>query len=303
MSTPARIIQADEVNHGDRRKAKNYPPAMLPPSNQMVEVTAPSALMGGYTFDAVHDGQVFTVTIPEGGVKAGETFLVPFHPDQDNIMIVNAEPVLPSNAPSEVTPMLPPLHSQQPQQMMLVWTGAWKDGLCDCCSNGCCHPSLLNAWCFPQILMGQVLTRMKMTWCGQPAQSRRQYKQTFHILLWLTVVYWVIWMFFHCDDENEHHNPNCHGATRHVMGTVNFVWFLYTVIVMIKLRRAVRDRYKIPQNTCHGCEDCCCVVFCTCCTISQLSRQTANYQSQRAYCCSDTGLPEEQYALPEALVV
>ena len=63
MSRPAKIIEAEA-----------FGPVM-------VEVTSPSTLKEGYTFDAVHNGQVFPVTIPQGGVKGGQTFSVPFVPN------------------------------------------------------------------------------------------------------------------------------------------------------------------------------------------------------------------------------
>jgi Cys-rich protein (TIGR01571 family) len=306
MSSPARITRADDIETEEDQDDRHLPPPMLPPT---VDVIAPSSLDGGYIFDAVHNGQVFPVAVPEGGVKAGETFTVPFQPhynaegdeNDDNMIIVEA---------TEVTPMfVPSSNSQQQQQQQRSqqqYAGKWKDGLCDCCVEGCCHPSLLNAICFKQILIGQTLTRMKLTWCGVPASSRNEYKSTFHVLLWLTICYWIIWFFFHDCDEESHNNGGhfCHGPARHVMSTVNCVWWVYTIIILIKLRKAVRTRYNIRERQCTGCEDCCCAVFCTCCTVAQLARQTANYQSQRAYCCTETGLAnEEYYTIEEAIIV
>mmetsp|Transcript_899 Transcript_899/g.1423 ORF Transcript_899/g.1423 Transcript_899/m.1423 type:complete len:323 (+) Transcript_899:149-1117(+) len=322
MSSPVPMISADALDEsnnnnsndengkkkqqsmqqGDKADDNALPPPMLP----MVDVIAPSNLEGGYTFDAVHDGQVFSVTVPPGGVKAGEAFSVPFAPYD----VVVAEAVLMSdesyndynNNPTmnnEVTPLLPPASSSAAAVIGTTTnnTGVWKDGLCDCCSEGCCHPSLCNSMFFRQILMGQVLTRMRMTWCGNRA-SRDEYKKTFSTLLVLTISYWIFWWFFHCHD----HGRNCYGPRQYIMNVVNFVWVVYTMVVMIKLRKAVRDRYKIPQKHCRGCEDCCCVFFCSCCTMAQLARQTADYNQQRAYCCTETGLSEHQM-LQEALIV
>lgn len=135
-----------------------------------------------------------------------------------------------------------------------------------------------------------------MTYCGRPARGN-EYKRTFGTLVMLTLTYYVIWFFFHCPDGE------CRGHHKGiVMRLANAVWWVYTVVVMIKLRRAVRRRYKIPETRCHGCEDCCCVLFCGCCTISQLARQTADYNQRRALCCSDTGLPEEP-PIETALIV
>jgi Cys-rich protein (TIGR01571 family) len=134
-----------------------------------------------------------------------------------------------------------------------------------------------------------------MTYCGNPARGQ-QYKRTFQTLVILTLTYWTIWFFFHCPDgecdrgRNQHHQ---HHQTNIVMRVTNIVWITYTTITLIKLRRSIRQTYKIPETACHGCEDCCCVLFCSCCTLSQMARQTADYNQRRALCCSDTGLPED----------
>lgn len=304
MSSPAQITEADAF---ETKSGKNNQNLSTASSNRWVQVIAPSTLEEGYTFDAVHDGYVFPVTVPQGGVKAGESFSVPFVPPPEDAVvetIFHAEAI---PIATEVTPMLPTTSTNESAATMYTITssstaplGHWRDGLCDCCAPGCCHASCLNALCFRQILMGQVLVRMQLTWCGFPAKSRAQYKQTFHTLLWLTVGYWTMWIFFHCDDD---HGGNCHGWRHGVLGTVRLLWSLYTIIVMSRLRKAVRERYQIPQTQCMGCEDCCCAVFCSCCTMAQLARQTADYERQRAYCCTDTGLAEEKYTLHQVLVV
>jgi Cys-rich protein (TIGR01571 family) len=320
MSTPVQITEVDAIdNKQQSASTTSTSPATLLPNataTSFVDVVAPCALGEGYTFDAVHEGQVFSVTVPKGGVKAGETFSVPFvphsHDENSDIYYAEAVPIA-----TEVTPLIPTTTTTSSLSSSPAMTrtttyaittssapiGRWKDGICDCCAHGCCHPAYLNAICFRQILMGQVLTRMQMTWCGNPATSRGQYKQTFPTLLWLTISYWIVWIFFHCDEESHGGHRNCHGWRHGVLGTVQLVWFVYTVVVMIKLRQAIRNRYKIPQTQCVGCEDCCCVVICSCCTMAQLARQTADYERQRAYCCTDTGLAEERYTLEEALVV
>jgi len=81
----------------------------------MVEVSAPSDLPEGYVFDAVANGQTFSVTVPAGGVSRGQTFNAPFVPGGGGLSV-----------------------SAVPE-------GRWKDGLCDCCMFGCCHPALWMA--------------------------------------------------------------------------------------------------------------------------------------------------------------
>ena len=92
---------------------------------------------------------------------------------------------------------------------------------------------------------------------------------------------------------------------------VGLLFGLYTLIVMMKLRSYIRSRYRIPETTCHGCEDCCCVFWCGCCTVAQMARHTAKYEAISegicctSACCSPTGLPPsaESSTLHTAVVV
>merc|ERR1712226_255162 len=70
--------------------------------------------------------------------------------------------------------------------------GGWKSGLCSCCKYGCCHPALWIGCCCTPILMGHILTRMKMTWTGEPSSTTTttttisnddEYKKTFWTVL------------------------------------------------------------------------------------------------------------------------
>jgi hypothetical protein len=194
MSTPAQIIVADDLNGGKEKNGMNYggggdklassssssssPSApissvLFPQPGtavSIVPIVAPSNLPENYSFDAVHDGVVFPVTVPVGGVRVGQTFMVPFLPLADAYAVEAVEVVA-----TEVTPLTTTGlvgggtdggggHRSTVVTTATIWEsngtsyGRWKDGLCDCCSFGCCHPSLLNSICFPQLLMGQVRT-------------------------------------------------------------------------------------------------------------------------------------------------
>ncbi len=308
----------------------------------LVRVTAPSSLEEGYTFDAVYNGEVFPVTVPPGGVTAGQSFEVPFLPAIQAVAIAVGQPVdstlydgelyhepLPDDEYTETTPMLQPIttpshrirvdqHQQQEAPL-----GSWKTYWFDCLREGCCHPSLCNAICFPQILMGQVLTRMKLNCCGR---SRGQvYKLTTWIWIFLTllllyqnlrfracwgepstIVWWTTIKTI-ADDLNddttpplppiedhighiEHNNNNCTSDQVDLLRRIHFFWFWITTIILTRLRRMVRKAHGISAR--FPCEDLCCSAVCGCCTVAQLARQTANYREQRAYCCTDTGLAE-----------
>ena len=274
----------------------------------LISVEAPSNLPEGFVFDVVHNGHVVSVVVPPGGVKAGQIFTVTDETttaktnNNNSVFVVPEADVV---VATEVTPITSlDDHGRNYGRTTEQWTttagpsttedetmyetdpaplGIWKDGLCDCCSLGCCHPSLCCAmWC-PQLLLGQVLTRMHMTWCGVRTRSPSEYKSTFPTLALLTMIYFFIRFWF----------PSHHDRQHPLMRLVNIVYFVYMLIVVSKLRTAVRQRYKIPERQpCVGCEDFCCALFCSCCTISQLARQTAMYSQRRAVPCSSTGLPE-----------
>lgn len=78
----------------------------------------------GYTFEAETNGQVFTVTVPIGGVEEGQKFSVPFPSGQDG-------------------------YSGVARPRSSVPGGHWKDDVCACCGLGLCHTVLWNTWCCP----------------------------------------------------------------------------------------------------------------------------------------------------------
>jgi len=182
-------------------------------------------------------------------------------------------------------------------------TGEWKDGLCGCCKFGCCHAHLCCAWCCPVALMGQVLTRMKMSWLGNAAKETA-YRTTFRKTLYVIIIYFILGLIFGppapdwvlVDGEYVNVSPRIPLWQFIVNQSLNLAFGLYVLIVLTKLRAAVRERYSI-----HGscCGDCCCSLWCTCLTVAQLARQTADYDVQGAKCCTGTGLEP----LPPVLTV
>lgn len=245
------------------------------PRAEMVEVEAPGTLNAGYTFQATYNGVVFPVTVPPGGVQEGQKIIVPFTNQ---------------GTTSELTPLA---------AIDTAPRGHWKDGLCDCFKFGCCHPALWNAFFCPQILMGQILTRMRMNWLGSFTSEYGDYHLTFRRIAIIVVVYYVLSMLLYpseseviADDGTEMIVQYQGPLWKNILYNIVSASFgLYTLVVMIRLRYAVRQKYEIPSGRCGNVEDCCCVFFCGCCTVSQMARQTANYEEIRAVCCTDTGLP------------
>eukprot|EP00339_Tiarina_fusa_P019449 CAMPEP_0117038926 /NCGR_PEP_ID=MMETSP0472-20121206/27353_1 /TAXON_ID=693140 ORGANISM="Tiarina fusus, Strain LIS" /NCGR_SAMPLE_ID=MMETSP0472 /ASSEMBLY_ACC=CAM_ASM_000603 /LENGTH=181 /DNA_ID=CAMNT_0004749277 /DNA_START=53 /DNA_END=595 /DNA_ORIENTATION=- len=128
----------------------------------MVYVTAPATLPGGYTFEAlINDDpdRPFTCEVPEDGVVEGQTFLAPVPVDLSGPRI---------NAP----------------------TGAWKDGLFDCFNYGVCHPHIWCAFFCSKLAMAQIMTRMQLTWLGEPGPFVAT-KNTFRVIVILLLSYAV----------------------------------------------------------------------------------------------------------------
>jgi hypothetical protein len=78
------------------------------PNDATIIVEAPASLPGGYVFDVEHNGHVFPVAVPDGGVLEGQTFQSelplpqPIAPPSidDNIVVVPVDYVIPM--PDEV---------------------------------------------------------------------------------------------------------------------------------------------------------------------------------------------------------
>lgn len=241
---------------------------------RLVEVVAPSDLPEGFEFEAVAEGQSFRVTVPAGGVSQGQRFSAPFLPDAGESVGYTA-PI-----------------------------GRWKDGLCDCCLFGCCHPALWMAICCRLALLGQVQNRLRLNWLGNRA-SPRDYSP-FKVLLGVSVGIFVCSNIFSSlmrsyveidpnnidpiDPNTKELPPGFWGAYvgYHVFALIVTVFWVY---VAVMTRKYIREKNEIPETTCTGCEDCCCSFFCGCCTVAQMARHTAEYETYVGQCCSETGLP------------
>jgi len=172
--------------------------------------------------------------------------------------------------------------------------GRWKSGLCSCFQHGICHPDLWTACCFPAVIYAQLLNRMKMTWLGEPTSASEEYKKTFCIVLGISIANFFVQLFIGCSSDplveiDEVQNDEC--DPWNVGGICNFLFVVYVLVIMTRLRMAIREKYSIREENCKGCEDFCCVFFCGCLSAVQMADQTADYEQVPAVCCSVTGLP------------
>jgi Cys-rich protein (TIGR01571 family) len=168
-------------------------------------------------------------------------------------------------------------------------TGRWKDGLCDCFKLGLLHPHVWCAFFCSKIAMAQVMTRMQLTWLGEPGPfvaTRSTFKVVL-ILLFSYIVYSTSLELASLDYSSG--NLPVFIIVAKTIGSVLFsVWSIFS---LCRTRQSVRERYSIAEERCAGCEDCCCAFWCTCCVVGQLSRHTGEYETYPAVCCTETGHP------------
>jgi Cys-rich protein (TIGR01571 family) len=194
-------------------------------------------------------------------------------------------------------------------------TGHWRDGLCECCAFGCCHPVFCLGYCYNLCLLGQVLTRNKLSCIGLPTGKVEPCSYRF----WFAMVFvifaikvGVVWMFVLVvvsldvdtdDDCFSYSNRYYRSCTTYdtyeytgpkwvIACLVLFGVFLSIIsclecIATCKARESLRNKYHIEGGCC---EDCCCTICCPLCTLCQMARHTADYHVHQAYCCTATGL-------------
>jgi Cys-rich protein (TIGR01571 family) len=191
-------------------------------------------------------------------------------------------------------------------------TGHWRDGCCNCFANGLFHPMLWLACCCRPLAVGQIMTRVGLSATGKviPHENRHAYWSAFKAIACIFVVFIVVDHILSTlitpyrpsmeptiDDNGDYVPPDYSSVPTWVWVTlgieyaVEFAFFLYMLIVLIRTRAYVRQRYNIPEQNCAGCEDCCCAFWAPCCTTLQIARHTADYDKYTAACCSETGLP------------
>jgi PLAC8 family len=185
-----------------------------------------------------------------------------------------------------------------------VPVGHWKDDFWDLFRHGYCHASAICACCCVPCATGQVISRLHLTWLGLTGGTVAQTTAAFKTLFYLTWSYWALRAIFmyiiYVLDPNvgiEWHEWKTPGTWYYVVCAVDdMLWYMYlafSVVVLRNTRSHLRKRYAIPESEqCPtGCEDVCCSIFCPCFVVAQMMRHTADYDSYRGQCCSETGLP------------
>jgi len=127
----------------------------------------------------------------------------------------------------------------------------------------------------PLILLGQVMTRLKLDYLARPTSSEDQWSQTFSIMVAFTVIYMLCAILFSPSD---------------FFSMVNFAYEVFIIITVMNVRKFIRARDGIPERNCQGCEDLCCGLWCGCCSASQMARQTTDYDTKDATYLTNDGI-------------
>lgn len=153
----------------------------------------------------------------------------------------------------------------------------------------------MSYYCLP-CMLGQILTRMKLTAFGSPAtpQSWRPYSVLQVVgIAFLGINLFTLYFVSLAVGKEDNDDGALLGWFAFVNYVVPFLLGIYLLIVIIRTRQHIRETYGIPQQCCGGMEDCCCAYWCGFCTVAQMARHTADYRTYHAtWCCSDTGLGE-----------
>ena len=137
--------------------------------------------------------------------------------------------------------------------------------------------------------MAQIISRMQLTWLGEPGSLYRTSK-AFSVIVVLVVSY----MFYSFALELAA-MPYAQGEIPTLIPGLKFLGIIlfsvYSLYSLCRTRENVRARYQIPETYCVGCEDLCCSMFCSCCATAQMLRHTGEYETHPGTCFTKTGHP------------
>ena len=146
---------------------------------------------------------------------------------------------------------------------------------------------------------------MKLDWSGSPLYGRRALMTAFQVMLLTFVVYNVVDLTIYyvtypyvTGEYNEETGmyilpadvPKWALRLDRVRESLTLLYSIFILVIMTRVRAHIRQKYQIPEQSCNGCEDFCCSLWCSACTVCQMARHTADYKAHPASMCSDTGL-------------
>ena len=141
------------------------------------------------------------------------------------------------------------------------------------------------------------MTRLQLKWNAKPG-SRLETQQTFPIIIYIVITFFVLDQILgSIASQLSLSSPGAIflGSTRII---IEFAYFVYQFYVLMQTRKYLRNKYAIPATYCgENIEDLCCSLCCHCCTVAQMGRHTADYDTYSSTCCTKTGLPDHINAI------
>ena len=151
---------------------------------------------------------------------------------------------------------------------------------------------------YSPVALGQIMTRAGLDWRGRQANklvsSFSCMNMTVLLMFWLAMNISACFMIRFAWEQGHILGVEYYGPI--VLFDI-FVW-MYMVCLTKTVRGSIRNKYQIPDETCGRMQDCMCATFCMPCTICQMGRHTADFDTYRASCCSSTGLPKHVELAP-----
>lgn len=176
--------------------------------------------------------------------------------------------------------------------------GKWRTTLCSCwCDNEVICTSIpWMACCCNAILLGQLMTRLRLNWCGR--EDDEAAVRTFGIIVSISFVCLLL----------------CALGVGFFVAPFFLIWL---VVLATRIRNHLRHHYHIPPHRHFACgggsdkddgsdswggvmEDLCCSLWCSCCSSIQMIQQTHDTINYPYECFSPTGLPTFAPVVPRA---
>lgn len=221
-------------------------------------------------FEAEIDNKRFLATVPDGGVKNGQTFTSTMRDiKKKNIGIP---------------------------------TGRWRDGLMDVFKHGKTHPLVVYSFVCPPIALAQIMTRMGFDFRGRPANLP---EKGFYSTWGTMVSILLMWVVTNAVVINQLTTKAATGAMLSFFDTFSLVvvnggLFAYTAYATANCRASIREYSGIDEKPLYvgsrkfirG-QDYLLATFAMPFAIAQMGRHTASYNDFEGSFCSKHGLSRD----------
>jgi hypothetical protein len=260
------VISSFDTDVDNNNEEDTSPPGHNSSENELpiVDVVAPSDLPGGYQFEAELNGKRFLATVPNGGIRKGQTFYC--------YMKVTNDEGIP--------------------------VGRWRDGPFDCFKYGFRHPMLLLSFLCPLLALAQVMDRV-----GLDITGRKPIHNTPQDGLWsprgMAISILCFWAGLNLTivsglELKIHSYVSVSAADFFSIILVNASMIAFTIYAIINTRDSLMERYQIPIGRLGSRNETIKSIILFPLTIAQMGRHTTSYEHYEGVWCNATGFVEHQ---------